>query len=114
MSTPNQNVVLFHLEPPLASLLAVGLVQIGCQVALDQAPAASIVFCPAGAADLQQALSQFPHVPVVVVSRLPDTGDWLDSLEAGAADYCAPPFETVQLRWLLDTHLRPRQARAAA
>jgi DNA-binding NtrC family response regulator len=33
------------------------------------------------------------EVPVVVVSRLPETGDWLDAMEAGAWDYCAAPFE---------------------
>ena len=29
----------------------------------------------------------------------------LNALEEGAADYCAAPFEPVQMRWLLQTHL---------
>lgn len=113
-STTNQNAVLFHLEDPLASLLATGLCEAGCKIAPESLPSAEIVFCAAESGALQEAMSQFPHVPVVVVSRLPDTDDWLDALEAGAADYCAAPFEPIQLRWLLDAHMRPRQARAAA
>lgn len=113
-SPMNQNAVLFHLEGPLASLLAAGLHQAGCKVEPDAMPGAQIVFCAADSGVLQQAMSQFPHVPVIVVSRLPETDDWLDALEAGAADYCAAPFEPLQLRWLLDAHMRPRQARAAA
>ncbi len=113
-STTNQNAVLFHLEDPLASLLAIGLCQAGCKIAPEAMQGAQIVFCAADSGVLQEAMSQFPHVPVVVVSRLPDTDDWLDALEAGAADYCAAPFEPVQLRWLLDAHMRPRQARAVA
>lgn len=113
-STISQNALLYRLEDPLASLLAAGLCQAGCQVATDAMPGAQIVFCAAQSGVLQQAMSQFPHVPVVVVSRLPETNDWLDALEAGAADYCAAPFEPIQLRWLLDAHMRPRQARAAA
>jgi DNA-binding response OmpR family regulator len=46
----------------------------------------------------------FPHLPVIVVSRLPETDEWLDALEAGAADYCAAPFEIIHLRWLFETH----------
>ena len=113
-STMNQSAVLFHLEDPLASLLAAGLCQAGCNVAPDAMPGARIVFCAAGSGALQEAMLQFPHVPVVVVSRLPETDDWLDALEAGAADYCAAPFEPVQLRWLLEAHMRPPQAQAAA
>jgi CheY-like chemotaxis protein len=114
LTTTNQNAVLFHLEDPLASLLAAGLHQAGCKIAQEAIQGAQIVFCAAGSGSLQEALSQFPHVPVVVVSRLPDTDDWLDALEAGAADYCAAPFEPIQLRWLLDAHMRPRPAWAAA
>ena len=113
-STTHESVVLFGLDGPLASQLATGLCLAGCDVAPDAMPGVRIVFCAAESGVLQQALLQFPHVPVVVVSRLPETDDWLDALEAGATDYCAAPFEPVQLRWLLDAHMRPRPARAAA
>jgi DNA-binding NtrC family response regulator len=41
--------------------------------------------------------------PVVVVSRQPEVSDWLDAIEAGATDYCAPPFEPTHLRWILES-----------
>lgn len=114
LNTTNPLAVLFGLEDQLAVSLAAGLTVAGCNIAPEAMPGARIVFCAAESGVLQQALSQFPHVPVVVVSRLPETDGWLDALEAGAADYCAAPFEPVQLRWLLDAHTRPRQAHAAA
>jgi DNA-binding response OmpR family regulator len=54
-----------------------------------------------------------PALPFVVVTRLPETSDWLDALEAGATDYCSAPFEPHQLRWLMESAL-PRTCPAAA
>jgi DNA-binding response OmpR family regulator len=54
-----------------------------------------------------------PHLPLVVVTRLPDNMRWLDALEAGARDYCGAPFEHAQLRWIMDT-VCPRPAQRAA
>jgi DNA-binding NtrC family response regulator len=62
---------------------------------------AELVFCGPGLQALEAAVSAFPGTPVVVASRLPDEHAWLDALESGAADYCAAPFETEQIRWLL-------------
>ena len=45
------------------------------------------------------------EVPVVVVSRLPETGDCLDAIEAGAADYCAAPFEAELIRRIVESTL---------
>jgi DNA-binding response OmpR family regulator len=59
-------------------------------------------------------LDSMPRLPVVVVTRLPDTQRWLDALEAGARDYCGAPFERTQLRWILDTVCPPTAQRAAA
>ena len=42
-----------------------------------------------------------PGLPVIVVTRQPETRCWLDALEAGATDYCGAPFEHIQLRWIL-------------
>ncbi|MBL8178398.1 MAG: hypothetical protein JNK48_27235 [Bryobacterales bacterium] len=54
--------------------------------------------------DFQELLSSVKHhVPVIVVVRVPDTREWIAAMEAGAADYCAPPFESAQLRWMLST-----------
>ena len=55
---------------------------------------------------LLDALRQRPHVPFVVVTRLPETEQWLNALEEGATDYCAAPFEPRQMRWLIDSVLR--------
>lgn len=109
--------LLFSLDPVLASSLERELLKCGYQAmsisggAPDQA---DIVFCPSARPVLRQALSLFPGTPVVVVSRLPEVEGWLDALEEGAADYCAPPFETIQIRWLLETHAGSRRSMAAA
>jgi DNA-binding response OmpR family regulator len=54
-----------------------------------------------------------PTLPFVVVTRIPETSDWLDALEAGATDYCSAPFEARQLNWLMESAL-PRTSSAAA
>ena len=59
--------------------------------------------------------SRTPHLPLVVVTRLPENSRWLDALEAGAKDYCGAPFEHAQLQWIMDTVCpRPIAQRAAA
>jgi DNA-binding NtrC family response regulator len=55
-----------------------------------------------------------PHIPVVVVSRRPETRQWLDALEAGAMDYCGAPFERVQVRWVMDSALSQAARQEAA
>jgi DNA-binding response OmpR family regulator len=50
-----------------------------------------------------------PTLPFVVVTRIAETKDWLDALEAGATDYCAAPIETRQIHWLMESAL-PRRA----
>lgn len=109
--------VLFALDPSLASSLERELARCGCQAehasgAILEQP--DIVFCPSARPVLRQALSLFASTPVVVVSRLPEVDGWLDALEEGAADYCAPPFETIQIQWLLETHAGARRSMAAA
>ena len=51
--------------------------------------------------------------PVVVVSPRPEIADWLDAIEAGAADYCAPPFESSHLRWILESASKSSRVLAA-
>ena len=51
--------------------------------------------------------------PVVVVSPRPEISDWLDAIEAGATDYCAPPFESSHLRWILESASKSPRALAA-
>jgi len=54
-----------------------------------------------------------PALPFVVVTRIPETSDWLDALEAGATDYCSAPFEARQLNWLMESAL-PRTSSVTA
>jgi hypothetical protein len=103
--------VFVGLDPELAAELSAALEKAGC--AVSECGPAQIVFCPPNPL-LANALCREVPTPVVVVSRLPDYDSWIDSLEAGAADYIAAPFETVHLRWLLDTHLSQPRARTAA
>lgn len=56
--------------------------------------------------DLREAK---PNMPFVVVTRIPETSDWLDALEAGATDYCSAPFEPRQMSWLMETALPNRR-----
>ncbi len=62
---------------------------------------------------LKRVRAANPALPFVVVTRLPETSDWLDALEAGATDYCSAPFELHQLRWLMESAI-PRACSAAA
>lgn len=54
---------------------------------------------------LQDIRRQQPALPFVVVTRIPETSDWLDALEAGATDYCSAPFEPRQISWLVQSAL---------
>ena len=71
---------------------------------------ADVVFCsaePERCVPLLQAMKQERRgVPVVVVSRLPEASLWLNALELGAADYCTPPFESTQIKWVLQSVLK--------
>jgi DNA-binding response OmpR family regulator len=55
-----------------------------------------------------------PALPVVVVTRMPRTSQWLDALDAGASDYCGAPFERVQVRWILNSLNGGARSAAAA
>lgn len=71
-----------------------------CCAQHSQSP--DILFCPLSN-DLRAFISSLqPDVSVIVVSRVPDTREWIAAMEAGASDYCAPPFEYSQLRWMLN------------
>lgn len=88
-----------------------------------------VVFCPAQTLMLRSLLNLMAlSVPerqeaneeakqaiprLIATSRLPSEEEWLGALEAGAADYCAAPFEPVQLRWLLHCNTPTRQINAA-
>ncbi|HUQ91402.1 MAG TPA: hypothetical protein VM120_06960 [Bryobacteraceae bacterium] len=67
--------------------------------------------------DLMALIRSLDHgerpLPVIVVSRHPNAAQWIDAMEAGAADYCAAPFEIQQIRWLVDANTKPTLTTAA-
>ncbi len=71
---------------------------------------ADVVFCSAEqerCAPLLEAMRQEKaDLPVVAASRVPEVSLWLNALELGAVDYCAPPFESTQIRWILESALK--------
>jgi PleD family two-component response regulator len=111
--TTRVNAYLMGLDEALASELRSVLRQTQCRETKEPGEA-EIVFCAWKPKLFDEARGRFPRVPVVVVSPLPDVSGWLDALEAGAADYCAAPFESIQIRWILDTHLPNKRAAFAA
>lgn len=70
---------------------------------------ADVVFCPDDPRIyvplLDEIRARHESLPVVVVSRTPEVGEWLNAIEAGAADYCAAPFEPSHISWILATAL---------
>jgi hypothetical protein len=70
---------------------------------LDPCRNADVIFCSANRDLVSQLRSLNPGASIVVVSRYPEVSDWLDSIEAGATDYCAAPFDSTQLKWILDS-----------
>ena len=112
--------VLYGLEEKLADELAHALT--ACCRRIDRADAdpagsarmrgADVIFCRADVGDVRRLKAANPDTAVIVASRLPEVSDWLDALDAGAQDYCAAPFERVQVRWVLDSHVRTSHAAA--
>ncbi len=109
--------LLFGLENDLADCLALILrrmqhtvrVTDSLEVALSQL-GAQVLFCGGDHDQYRETIhllvSKLPSTAVIVVNRLPESGRWLDALELGAADYCGAPFETTQIRWLLEGVMR--------
>lgn len=80
----------------------------------EQVSNCALAFCDIRQSDLISMLRAV-KMPVVVVSRLPEVNDWLDAMEAGAADYCSAPIEREQIDWILESNLPQKlKSRAAA
>lgn len=120
MPVKGKRALLAGIEHPLVDSLAQHLSARGFEIheteslpATTQTQPFDIVFCETGQPGLL-ALLQSLHYPVVVVSRVPNTKEWLDAMDAGAADYCAAPFERQQLDWILESNIVRRQAALSA
>ncbi len=105
-------VLLLGLDDSLAGTLSLKLTEMNYETGALAEASPDLVFTTL--ARLRQTRQQLPGVPAVVVSRLPETHEWLDALEGGAVDYCAAPFETRSLKWILDGALRSNRGLAAA
>ena len=117
-------VLLLGFERPLLDELTGALT--GLRYSIDTQPfhddwlaqtESHVIFCcgddPHFRDAIRQARRSRPDLPMVVVTRLPEVSAWLDALEAGATDYCAAPFEPIQMRWVLDSAM-PKPKLAAA
>ena len=74
----------------------------------DSGARPDVIFCEPDTARVAELRRVYPASPIVVVSRQPEVTRWLDSIEAGATDYCAAPFDLVQLQWIVENSLRTR------
>ena len=78
-------------------------------VAIRKVLDADIVFAGGEAACYMSLLSRVrearPTLPFIVVTRVPETTEWINALEAGATDYCSAPIEARQLHWLMESAL---------
>jgi ActR/RegA family two-component response regulator len=75
---------------------------------------AQVLFCGANTEVVSRLRETNPEASIVVVSRHPEVSGWLDSIEAGATDYCAAPFETAQVQWILESSMRAVQVPVSA
>lgn len=121
------NIVFTDNDSPVPSELGRVLADEGHSVTVrdsDHLDSADVVFCSGDCANYTLLLARirclWPSLPVVIVTRLPDSEKWLDALEAGASDYCSAPFERTQVRWIFsavldhNTPVRRTPARAGS
>jgi CheY-like chemotaxis protein len=102
------NIVLSGLETPEQADLSRVLSEQGHHVTIGWEGirgSAEVVFCNADAPEhpalVREIRKLCPDLPVVAVTSNAEVAKWLDALDAGAADYCSAPFETVQICRLL-------------
>jgi len=126
-SVPKANFILHELEESLAAQLCQVASELGhafhsarstteCLLLAERFHAVAI-FCNSEPRQYQALLNEVKlrglRLPVVVVSRLPEVSEWLDALDAGAADYCAAPFEHQHVSWLIESALLASQHAAS-
>ena len=63
--------------------------------------------------DLCDARAAFPDKFLLVVTRQPDSGIWLDALDAGANDYSCLAPDPRQINWIRHLATHPRHAQSA-
>lgn len=121
-NTTSPKVVLYAMEDGMASELRGALKTLAANLQAShfgdlekclshvRESGSHLVFCPFGdgLVSLLHAVSaNSPNVPVIAVSHRGEVHEWLDAIEAGAADYCSTPFEPMHLKWILQSNLHP-------
>lgn len=126
MEPPARSVLLCHLEPSLQAELRAALADPELNIStytcsefgecrqVSRAHQPDVLFCPLSDQFPTFVASLDRPIPVIVVSRVPDSREWIDAMEAGACDYCAPPFSSAQLRWMLSAADRFNPALASS
>jgi DNA-binding NarL/FixJ family response regulator len=106
----NVSALLFGLSDELAGELLKPLAPLCREVrsvsgdlAGHSIPSGAVIFCGPDVSVVSGIRQAKPDAAIVVVSRHAEVSDWLDSIEAGATDYCAAPFESSQVRWILES-----------
>jgi len=69
---------------------------------------ADAIFCGAGrvaSGGVRQMAADHAAAPVIVVTGPAETGQWLDAMEHGAADYCSEPIEESEVLFTLASAL---------
>jgi DNA-binding NtrC family response regulator len=72
----------------------------------------TLVFCDSSLKDgdyrevMRLAASGGAHTPVVVTSRLDDTGQYLEAMRLGAFDFVARPFRRSEIEWIVHNATR--------
>jgi DNA-binding NtrC family response regulator len=118
------NIITVGLDPAAATQLGKALGSENHHIAhkpnstgIDEVIDADIVFADGNGKHylplLKLLRATCPNMPFVVVTRIPETSDWLDALEAGATDYCSAPFEPKQMNWLMESALPSSRTVAA-
>lgn len=127
MQSERLSVLLYGLEPALADELTTVLANHSISVISEADNPAhlrdltgrgvDVIFCSSDRDCREKTLAAVSQArsstPVVVASSQPEVNDWLDALEAGAADYCAAPFDSRQIGWILDSNVRRERCAAA-
>jgi DNA-binding NtrC family response regulator len=116
------NVLLLGLDNEAARRIESILIEAGHYVRketlsgrVSERPNADVIFLWGDHRNYPQALAEIrahpDHPPVVLATRLPDTCSWINSMEAGVADYCVAPFNATHVLWALETALNQRTAK---
>ncbi|MBI3279520.1 MAG: hypothetical protein HYZ57_06730 [Acidobacteria bacterium] len=73
-----------------------------------------VLFCPPNSLLVAELRRRIPSGCIIVVTRGPAVHDWLDAIDASASDYCAAPFDSDDLAWMIEWRRRESKRPAVA